>query len=95
MAERHKYIAAYYYDNGTPGTLDHARKDAVRISKMNGGAMVYINRDYPGNPMAAVYREDNGWVYELRWKSGSWFFDPKTGKLKEEYFEHYKKKKRH
>ena len=91
----HKYIAAYYYDNGTPGTLDHARKDAVKISKMNGGDMVYINRDRLGEPMAVVYPEDSGWVYELRYRSKSWFFDPRTGKLKEEYFEHYKKKRRY
>ena len=77
-----KYIAAYYYTNGTLGTLDHARKDAIRISKMYNYAMVYINRDYLGNPMAAVFKEDNKWIYSLRWRQGRYIIDPKTGKLK-------------
>ncbi len=85
MDKKHKYIAAYYYDNGAPGTIEHARKDAVRISKLNDGAMVYINKDRLGEPMAAVWPEGRKWVYELRWRHGAWYFDPRTGKLKERY----------
>lgn len=78
-----KFIAAYYDDWGTLGTLDHARKNAIAISRRNNYAMVYINRDCPGNPMAAVFKQGNKWIYDLRWRSGMFIIDSKTGKLKE------------
>lgn len=81
----HKYIAAYYYDNGKLTNMDGARKDGARISKRKGGVMVYINEDMLGNPVGVVYPVDDKWVWEPRWGGRSRYFDPKTGKLKGYY----------
>lgn len=81
----HKYIAAYYDDNGRPTTADNARKDGARISKRHGDSMVYINQDMLGEPIAVVYPVGDKWVYEPRWGGKSRYFDPKTGKLRGYY----------
>ena len=81
----HKYIAAYYEDHGKLTTMDGARKQGVTISKRNGNAMVYINRDFLGEPVGVVFPEDGKWVYDPRWRGRPRYFDPKTGKLKGYY----------
>ena len=81
----HKYIAAYYNDWGRRTTMDGARKQGATISKKNGGDMVYINEDYPGNPVGVVYPDGDKWVWEPRFRGRSRYFDPKTGKLKGYY----------
>ena len=81
----HKYIAAYYDDCGKPTTLDGARKQGASISRRHRGAMVYINRDYLGEPIGVVWPEDKKWVWDPRYRGRPRYFDPKTGKLKGYY----------
>lgn len=78
-ADLPKYIAVYYNDKGTWGTLDHARKDAVRLyGKYH--TWIPICKDYIGDTYGMVDRTDDGWEFEVYWTGKSYRFDPRTGK---------------
>ena len=78
-ADSSGYLAVYYDDKGTLGTLDHARKDAVKLYEKYH-TWIPICKDYVGNTYGIVNKTDKGWVFEVRWTGKSYRFDPRTGK---------------
>lgn len=75
-----KYIAAYYEEHGRLTDLNKARADGVKISRRHRGTMVYICKEYVGNPWGVVYKEGKDWIWEPRWTPGRWIIDADTGR---------------
>ena len=74
-----RYIAVYYDEHGTFGTLDHARKEAVGLyAKHHTSIPICVN--YIGTPYGTVDVYDGYWEFTVNWTGKCYRFDPKTGK---------------
>lgn len=74
-----QYIAVYYNEHGTFGTLDHARREAVKLyAKYH--TYIPICKNYIGDPYGAVDMYNGHWKFTTYWTGKSYRFDPKTGK---------------